>query len=88
MMVRSFQLARRIQSKQLDAVVGALVEGLVLQLAHVGDEGDLILAVFRGHVVRDAVSTILVVGGLGSGAADDPGGDHSEDQHESKDLLQ
>ena len=42
-------------SIQLDAVKGALVEGLVLQLAHVGDEGDLISAVGAGHVVVDVV---------------------------------
>src|SRR5699024_410092 len=36
-------------SVQLHAVIGALVEGLVLQGAHVGDESDLILAIAGSH---------------------------------------
>ena len=53
---------------QLYAVKGALVEGLVLQLAYVGDEGHLILAVGGGHAVLDGVGVGLgLAGGLGLG---------------------
>ena len=59
---------------ELHAVVGTLVEGLVLQLAHVGDEGDLILAVGGGHVVVNVVGIGVGAGGSGVAAAVSGGG--------------
>ena len=57
-------------SVEFNAVESALVEGLVLQLADVGDESELILAVFGSHVVVDIVSGessgSLGCGGFGS----------------------
>ena len=51
---------------QLHAVPGALVEGLVLQLAHVSDKGQLILAVLR--VMESGMSladvSVVVAGSL------------------------
>ena len=48
---------------ELHAVVGALVEGLVLQGAHVGDESHLVLAVGGSHLIGD------VIRGSGSGGS-------------------
>ena len=39
----------------LYAVPGALVERLILELANVGDESELIGAVFGGHCIRNVV---------------------------------
>src|SRR5699024_1388714 len=55
---------------ELDAVPGALVEGAVLELADVGDEGDLVGAVGGLSVVRDLVGVgddggVAILGGLG-----------------------
>ena len=40
---------------ELHAVICTLVEALVLQLAHIGDEGNLVLAILAGHAVGDIV---------------------------------
>ena len=55
---------------ELDAVPGALVERAVLELADVGDEGDLVGAVGGLSVVRDLVGVgddggVAILGGLG-----------------------
>src|SRR5699024_1697561 len=57
-------------SVQLHAVIGALVEGLVLQLAYVGNESNLILAILGGHLVGDVVGAQRgSLSGLGAVAA-------------------
>ena len=80
---------------QLHAVVSALVEGLVLQIAHVGDERDLILAIAGRHFVRDVVclhsrffavvflARVLIV--LGTAGAQRK--DHDEREEQSNELL-
>ena len=64
-------------SKQLHAVVSTLVKGLILQLANVGHESDLILAVFAGHLISDAV-------GIGSICLAATAGDQRKRHHQSQ----
>ena len=86
---------------ELHAVEGALVEGLILQLADVGDERDLILAVFGRHVVVDivrigvsggpallivSVGVALIVVGLLITAGNE-GQNHDESEKQRKKLL-
>lgn len=86
---------------ELHAVEGALVEGLILQLADVGDESDFILAVLGRHVVVDIVRIgvsggpallivsvvgILVVVGLLITAGNE-GQNHDESEKQRKKLL-
>ena len=86
---------------ELHAVEGALVEGLILQLADVGDERDFILAVLRRHVVVDivrigvsggpallivSVGVALIVVGLLITAGNE-GQNHDESEKQRKKLL-
>ena len=86
---------------ELHAVEGTLVEGLILQLADVGDERDLILAVFGRHVVVDivrigvsggpallivSVGVALIVVGLLITAGNE-GQNHDESEKQRKKLL-
>ena len=73
-------------SVQLHAVIGALVEGLILQLAYVGDESNLVLAVLGSHFVCDVVGIgqIGVVGGLAAGKQT---GDHGDGHEQCEELL-
>ena len=87
-----------VGSIQLNAVISALVEGLVLQLTHVGDESDLILAIGRGHLVSDLIGIgdsggtafgflgIGVVGGAGS-TANEQAGYHNNSQQCAEPFL-
>ena len=84
-----------VGSVQLHAVIGALVEGLILQLAHVGDESDLVLAILGGHLIVDLIGIgdglglvgiiVAIVGVLGGllGA-----GCHRQDHDHSKEHCQ
>ena len=67
----------------LHAVPGALVEGLVLQLAHVGDESEFVLVVGGGHVVLDVVR----IDGFGDSADRDQGQNHGQSQKQSQKLF-
>ena len=90
-----------VGSIELHAVEGALVEGLILQLANVGDESDFILAVLGRHVVVDIVRIgvsggpallivsvvgILVVVGLLITTGNE-GQNHDESEKQRKKLL-
>ena len=67
----------------LHAVPGALVEGLVLQLAHVGDESDFVLVIRGGHVVFD----VIRIDGFGDGADRDQRQNHGQSQKQSQKLF-
>ena len=76
-------------SVQLNAIVSTLVEGLILQLAYVGNEADLVLAVLGGHLIGDLIGIGDDRGGFGTGIRGGSGlftaGDHGQnhDQRES-----
>ena len=87
-----------VGSIQLNAIEGALVEGTILQLANIGDEADLILAVLGGHLIGDLIGVgddsgggigggIRIGGGSGLLAAGYHGKYHDQSESDCKNLF-